>query len=94
MAWTGSTATDTKKAVSDFQIFHAPTGAKAGEVDQPTLKCLDEVRSHQTVPVPQEATVPEEQFQVGGEGTSADNEIFFKRGSAVLDVATRRVLKS
>jgi Domain of unknown function (DUF4157)/Putative peptidoglycan binding domain/Lysine-specific metallo-endopeptidase len=75
----------TKQAVTDFQTSEAIAGVTPGVVDQATLKCLDEVRSHETVPNRQIGTIPEEQFQVGGENTSSGTNIFFERGSATLN---------
>jgi hypothetical protein len=78
--------TKTKQAVSDFQTTESVPGATPGEVDQATLKCLDEVRAHKVIPQHLAATVAEPQFLVGGEsGGVRDEDIFFGRGSAVLD---------
>ncbi|PWB55635.1 MAG: hypothetical protein C3F18_05510 [Nitrosomonadales bacterium] len=76
----------TEQAVIDFQTSESIAVPEPGVVDQATLRCLDEVRSHLTVPVRLAGTVPEEQYQVGGEFTGGrDEDIFFARGSAVLD---------
>lgn len=76
----------TEQAVIAFQTDESVAATNAGEVDQATLKCLDEVRSHQTVPDRLVGTVPEDQFEVGGELRGGrDEDIFFTRGSAVLD---------
>ncbi|HEX5503430.1 MAG TPA: DUF4157 domain-containing protein [Thermomicrobiales bacterium] len=76
----------TKQAVAKFQTDEAIAGAPAGVVDQATLKCLDEKRSHQTVPCPQVPAVAPGQYQVGGERTGGrDEDIFFARGSSTLD---------
>lgn len=76
----------TEQAVINFQTAEAIAVAVPGVVDQATLRCLDEVRSHQTVPVRLAGTVPEEQYQVGGEITGGrDEDIFFARGSSSLD---------
>lgn len=76
----------TEQAVIDFQTSESITVPTPGVVDQATLRCLDEVRSRQTVPTRLVGTVPEEQYQVGGEFIgSRDEDIFFARGSATLD---------
>lgn len=76
----------TEQAVIDFQTNESIGVPEPGVVDQATLRCLDEVRSHLTVPTRLAGTVPEEQYQVGGEFSGGrDEDIFFARGSAVLD---------
>lgn len=76
----------TEQAVIDFQTTESIAVTDPGEVDQATLRCLDEVRSHQTVPTRLAGTVPEDQYQVAGEFNGGrDEDIFFARGSAVLD---------
>lgn len=76
----------TEQAVIDFQTSESISVPEPGVVDQATLRCLDEVRSHQTVPARLAGTVPEEQYQVGGEITGGrDEDIFFTRGSSSLD---------
>jgi hypothetical protein len=80
----------TEQAVTDFQTAEAVPGATPGVVDQATLKCLDEVRSHRAVAQNLTGVVPEEQFQVLGEGSGGrDEDIFFARGSAILDAGDR-----
>jgi hypothetical protein len=80
----------TEQAVTDFQIAEAIPGTTPGVVDQATLKCLDEVRSHRAVAQNLTGVVPEEQFQVLGEGRGGrDEDIFFARGSAILDAGDR-----
>ncbi|MEK6300591.1 MAG: DUF4157 domain-containing protein [Acidobacteriota bacterium] len=76
----------TEQAVTAFQTTETIPGVTAGVVDQGTLKCLDEVRSHRTVAANLTGVVPEEQFQVLGEETGGrDEDIFFERGSTTLD---------
>ncbi len=76
----------TEQAVIDFQTNESVAAPVPGVIDQATLRCLDEVRSHQTVPDRLLGTVPEDQYQVGGELRGGrDEDIFFARGSAVLD---------
>ncbi|MFA7316308.1 MAG: DUF4157 domain-containing protein [Sulfuricella sp.] len=76
----------TEQAVIDFQTAESIAVPEPGVVEQATLRCLDEVRSHLTVPVRLAGSVPEEQYQVGGEVTGGrDEDIFFARGSSSLD---------
>jgi hypothetical protein len=76
----------TEQAVISFQTNESIAVPTPGVVDQATIRCLDEVRSHQTVPARQVGTVAEEQFQVGGERIGGrDEDIFFMRGSTQLD---------
>ena len=90
----GTFDAQTRQAVTNFQTAEAVVGHRPGVVDQATLKCLDEVRSHHTIPANLTGTVPEEQFQVAGEETEGrDEDIFFERGSAVLDTEDREKIQ-
>ena len=74
----------TKEAIRRFQTVEAVAGASPGDIDRPTLRCLDELRSRQTVPAPQGA-VPPSQFQISGpQRGRRDLDIFFDRGSSAL----------
>jgi peptidoglycan hydrolase-like protein with peptidoglycan-binding domain len=84
----GDFGAKTLQAVIDFQTAESVVGHTPGVVDQGTLKCLDEVRSHRVMPQNLTGVVPPDQFEVEGEETGGrDENIFFERGSAVLDVA-------
>ena len=77
--WFGS---DTAAGVSAFQASEGI--AASGIVDKDTLRCLDEIRSKQTVPKRQQGTVPPTEFQVTGvEQGGRDEDLFFERGSAL-----------
>lgn len=86
----GHFGSNTRQAVTDFQTAEAVVGATPGVLDQATLKCLDEVRSHRTVPSNLTGVVPDQEFEIIDEGTGGrDEDIFFERGSHVLDVDDR-----
>ena len=77
----------TTAAVKAFQTAEAVPGAASGEVDQPTLKCLDEQRAHVAVapslkPNVTPADVQVKDRQIGGR----DEEVLFDRGSSTVDV--------
>jgi hypothetical protein len=84
----------TTKAVATFQTDEAVPGAKPGEVDGPTLRCLDEQRAHVAVPPHLKSVTPDPRAgvtpadvqikdqQIGG----ADEEIFFDLNSSTLSV--------
>ncbi len=76
----------TEQAIRDFQTSEAVTGASPGVVDQPTLRCLDEVRSKRVVPSLRAGTVSPSQYQIEDQLTGGrDDDIFFERGSSTLD---------
>ncbi len=76
---------DTAGGVSAFQTSESITAR--GVIDQDTLKCLDEVRSKMTVPKRQQGTVPPKEFQVNeAQQGGRDQDLFFDRGSAVVNV--------
>ena len=82
----GKFGATTRQAVTDFQTAEAVVGATPGVLDQATLKCLDEVRSHRTVPANLTGVVPDQEFEIIDEETGGrDEDIFFERGSHVLD---------
>jgi len=77
----------TTAAVKAFRTAEAVPGAASGEVDQPTLKCLDEQRAHVAVapslkPNVTPADVQVKDRQIGGR----DEEVLFDRGSSTVDV--------
>lgn len=82
---------ETTKAVGDFQMSEAVTGSKPGVVDQATIKCLDEQRSHLSVTPPQAAAdISETDVQVTDEESGGrDEDIFFERGESKLDIIDR-----
>lgn len=80
----------TTRAVKAFQTEQAIAGAASGEVDQSTLKCLDEQRAHVEVapglkPKVTPADVEVKNKEIGGR----DEEIFFDRGSSTLESGTK-----
>ncbi len=81
---------NTKQAVSDFQTTEPVTGATPGVVDQPTLRCLDEKRSHLAVAPHQAAMVSPGDVQVKDQQPGGrDEDIFFDRGDSTLDAADK-----
>lgn len=78
---------DTVSGITDFQTTEAITGATAGVLDQPTLKCLDDKRTQLPVQPHQTGTVTPADVQVSGQQTGGrDEDIFFDRGNSTLDV--------
>ena len=76
----------TEQAIRSFQTTEAIGGAAPGMIDQPTIRCLDEVRSKRVVPAHRTGTVPPSQFQIEDQLTGGrDEDIFFERGSSTLD---------
>ena len=77
-------------AVGLFQTTEAVAGATASVVDQPTLKCLDETRSHLAVPPHQTGSLATSDVQVRDVAQGGNDEnIFFDRGLATLNAAGR-----
>ncbi|MDD1744616.1 MAG: DUF4157 domain-containing protein [Candidatus Methanoperedens sp.] len=77
---------DTAAGITSFQTAEAITGATAGVLDQPTLKCLDDKRSQRSVQPHQIGTVTPADVQVSGQETGGrDEDIFFDRGNSTLD---------
>ena len=84
----------TATAITNFQTAEAITGATAGILDQPTLKCLDDKRSQLVVPPHQTATTTAPDVRVGGEETGGrDEDIFFVHGSSTLDTGDRAKIR-
>jgi hypothetical protein len=78
---------DTASGITAFQTAETITGATAGVLDQPTLKCLDDKRSQLPVQPHQGGTVTPADVQVSGQQTGGrDEDIFFDRGNSTLDV--------
>ena len=75
----------TVKGVEDFQTKNS-LPAKGGEIDADTLKCLDQERIG-GMPVVSNLSMTRKDLEIRGENTSADQNIFFERGNAVVDKA-------
>jgi hypothetical protein len=80
----------TETAISAFQTAEAIPGVVAGRLDEPTLRCLDEARAGQEIAAHQTGTVTPDQYRVPGvQPLGRDQDLFFGRGSAALEPATR-----
>ena len=80
----------TATGITAFQTAEGISGATAGVLDQPTLKCLDGKRSQLAVPPHQAGTVIPSQVQISGQATGGrDEDIFFDRGSSTLDAGDK-----
>ncbi len=76
----------TEQGIRDFQTNESIVGAAPGVLDQPTLRCLDEVRSHLVVPAHQTGVVTTDQYRITDQLTGGrDEDLFFERGSSALD---------
>jgi hypothetical protein len=85
----------TTAGITTFQTTEAISGATAGVLDQPTLKCLDDKRSQLSIQPHQVGTVAPGQVQVGGQETGGrDEDIFFNRGSSTLDMRDKAKIKA
>jgi hypothetical protein len=91
---------DTVAAVKNFQVTESITDS--GEVDKETLRCLDEKRSHTTVPCTVGKPLASSDLEVSFERDSAVREvkgkpdsadIFFGRGDKDLDVKDKAEIK-
>lgn len=84
---------DTRDAV---KLFQADAGlGQSGEVDQETLRCLDEARSKRILPAKTGAAVKESDLRIDREGISRrDEDIQFARGDKTLDANDKKQIKT
>lgn len=75
---------DTVQGITDFQTAEGIAAATPGQLDESTLRCLDEIRSKRVVPAYQTAVAPSQYRIEGAKPRGRDEDIFFARGSITL----------
>ena len=80
----------TETAIISFQNSEGIASSNPGEVDQETLKCMDEIRSKLVVPAHQSGSVDDNQYLIDREITDGrDEDVHFARGVSTLDTGDK-----